>query len=179
MASSNPLNTEDTLGPSLAVLALRLWLGVRALLTGFEKFAGTRIVEKPLLDEFGEPDINGTMVEVQEKVYGFSHYHGVPEALMKKFEAEPLLPGFALSIYDAVLGPLLIALGITTLLGFCTRLSLFAMGVLYTSLTVGLILIKQDGGIAWLGVHLGLIALALVYSKYNRFALGSGKLGQL
>lgn len=164
---------SDPLGPSLAVLALRLWLGVRALVTGIEKFAGVKIVERPLLDEFGEPDINGTMIEMKEKVYGFSHYHGVPEALMDKFKDEPLLPGFALSIYDLALGPLLLLLGVTTLLGFCTRLSLFAMAVLYTSLTFGLILIKQDGGVAWLGIHLGLIALALAYARYNRFALGA------
>ena len=160
----------ETLGPALAVLSLRLWLGFRALVTGIEKFSGTRIAEKPLLDEFGEPDINGTMIEVKEKVYGFSHYHGVPEALMAKFKAEPLLPGFALSIYDVVLGPLLILLGLTTLIGFCTRLSLFAMALVYTSLTFGLILISQDGGIAWLGVHLGLIALALLFVRHNCYS---------
>jgi len=173
MQTQSSSENADTLGPSLAILVLRVWLGARALLTGIEKFAGTKVVEKPLLDEFGEPDINGTMIEVQEKVYGLSHYHGVPAALMDKFKAEPLIPNFALPLYDWLLGPLLLVLGITTLLGFCTRISLFAMGLLYTSLTFGLILIKQDGGVAWLGVHLILIAIGLVYARYNRFAVGA------
>jgi thiosulfate dehydrogenase [quinone] large subunit len=45
------------------------------------------------------------------------------------------------------------------------------MGLLYVSLTVGLILIKQDSGIAWLAIHIGLIAYALTLTKYNRFAI--------
>jgi thiosulfate dehydrogenase (quinone) large subunit len=161
----------ETLGPALAILSLRLWLGSRALVSGIEKFAGTRTVEKPLLDEFGEPDINGTMVEVKEKVYGLSHYHGVPESLMTRFKGEPLLPDFALPLYDWLLGPLLLILGITTLIGFCTRFSLFAMGLLYTSLTFGLILLGQDGGVAWLAIHLALIALALFHIRHNRFGV--------
>jgi thiosulfate dehydrogenase [quinone] large subunit len=45
------------------------------------------------------------------------------------------------------------------------------MGLLYVSLTVGLILIKQDGGVSWLAIHVALIAIALSLTKYNRFAL--------
>ena len=52
-----------------------------------------------------------------------------------------------------------------------TRFSLFAMGLVYTSLTFGLILIKQDAGVAWLGIHIIMIVLALALAKYNRFAI--------
>jgi thiosulfate dehydrogenase [quinone] large subunit len=52
-----------------------------------------------------------------------------------------------------------------------TRASLFAMGLLYVALTVGLIFLKQDAGVAWLALHVGLIAFALSLAKYNRFAL--------
>jgi thiosulfate dehydrogenase [quinone] large subunit len=38
-------------------------------------------------------------------------------------------------------------------------------------LSIGLILIKQDDGVAWLGLYVGLIALALMLSKHNRFAI--------
>lgn len=176
--SNNEVRAIDRLGPSLGLLSLRIWLGLRALVTGVEKFAGRQIVEKPLLDEFGEPDISGAVVEVPEKVYGFAHYHGVPETLMKQLQAEPLIPGFSLTLFDYALGPLLILLGITTLLGLFTRISLFAMGLIYSGLTIGLILLKQDGGIAWLGIHLGLIALALVFADRNRFFLGK-KFGHL
>ncbi len=66
---------------------------------------------------------------------------------------------------------MLIATGIMLLLGLGTRLSLFLQGLIYIGLTVGLILIKQDDGISWLGIHVALVALALVLAKYNRFAI--------
>jgi len=159
--------TEKT----FAFLVLRVWLGLRALATGIEKFAGTKISKTPLLDEFGEPDISGAMVEVKSKVYGFAHYHAVPDSLRDAFAKEPLLPSFMLTPYYAILGYVLIILGITLLLGVCTRASLFVMGLLYTSLTFGLILIGQDGGIAWLGIHIALIAMALSMARHNRLAL--------
>ena len=57
------------------------------------------------------------------------------------------------------------------LLGLGTRLSLFLQGLLYIALTVGLILIKQDDGVAWLGIHIALITLALMLAKHNKLAL--------
>jgi len=162
---------SDWTEKTFSFLVLRLWLGVRALMTGIEKFSGTKITETPLLDEFGEPDISGAMVEVKTKVYGFAHYHAVPESLKEAFAKEPLLPSFLLTPYYAMLGYVLIILGITLLLGVCTRASLFVTGLLYVSLTVGLILIGQDGGIAWLGIHIALIAMALSMARHNRLAL--------
>jgi len=76
-----------------------------------------------------------------------------------------------LKIYDIVLGPALLVLGVTILLGIASRTSLFLLGLLYVSLTWGLILIKQDDGVSWLGVHMILIVMALMLAQYNRFAL--------
>jgi thiosulfate dehydrogenase (quinone) large subunit len=134
------------LAGTYAYLILRCWLGLRALLTGLEKYAGKVSEQQPLLDEFGEPDINGAMVEVSRKVYGFAHY-------------------------DTCLGPTLIILGSTLLLGVAPRLTLFAQGLLYCSLSVGLILINESGGVAWLGIHVLLIVAALRYVNHDRFAL--------
>jgi len=158
---------------TFAFFVLRAWLGMRALVAGIEKFSGIKITEQPLLDDFGEPDISGAMIEVKTKVYGFSHYHAVPDALKDAFSKQPLLPPFLLTPYYACLGYILIILGVMLLLGVCTRASLFMMGLLYASLTLGLILIGQDGGIAWLGIHIGLVTLALTLAKHNRLALVS------
>jgi thiosulfate dehydrogenase [quinone] large subunit len=49
-------------------------------------------------------------------------------------------------------------------------------GLLYCSLTVGLILLKQDGGIAWLAIHVLLIVVALMSVKHNRFQILAKKL---
>ena len=167
-SSANPIEKlTDTLG----YLVLRVWLGLRALLTGIEKYAGTEIVEEPLLDEFGEPDLNGAMVEIKTKVYGMDHYHGVPPPLANKFAAEPLLPNWGLSLFDTLLGPALILLGVTLLIGLAPRISLFLQGLLYAGLSVGLILLNESGGVAWLGIHVLLVVAALRLVKHDRFSV--------
>jgi thiosulfate dehydrogenase [quinone] large subunit len=44
-------------------------------------------------------------------------------------------------------------------------------GLIYIALSVGLILINQPDGTAYLGIHLGLVAMALMLAKYNKLAL--------
>jgi thiosulfate dehydrogenase [quinone] large subunit len=157
-------------GSTLGFLTLRLWLGVRSLMTGIEKYAGTKASDA-VIDVDGAPSTHGLTSTESVKVYGLEHYHGVPESMKAQFEAEPMIPGFALNLYTAALGPVLIILGVTLLLGIFTRVSLFLMGLLYISLTVGLILLKQDAGIAWLGIHIIMIAYALNHANDNRCAL--------
>ena len=60
---------------------------------------------------------------------------------------------------------------LTLLIGLGTRVSLFAQWLLYVMLTVGLILIHQDDGISWLGIHVALVAFALILAKHNKFAI--------
>jgi len=161
---------EADYGRSLGFIILRLWLGLRTFLSGLEKFAGVKVSETLVVID-GEANPYGLVAEGGEKVYSFSNYHGVPEALYGKFLEEPLIPEFALRFYDLALGPLLLILGLTVLLGVATRTSLFLMGLVYTSLTIGLVLIGQDGGVAWLGIHIALVVAALFLSRYNRWML--------
>jgi len=154
----------------LGALLLRIWLGVRALQTGIEKYAGSKASDKTVNID-GEPNKYDLTETASVKTYALENYHGVPEALMKKFEGEPLMLKFALPLYDKILGPVLILLGITILLGIASRASLFLLGLLYISLTWGLILIKEDGGVSWLGIHMILVVMALALAEHNRFAI--------
>jgi len=157
---------------TLAFLVLRGWLAVRALLTGIEKFGKYQSVAMPVIDPTtGQPDASGVMVNVNVKHYAMANYAGVPSALKDKFAYEPLLPKFALNAFDHLLGPALILTGIMLLVGLGTRLSLFIQGIIYIALTVGLILIHQDDGISWLGIHVALVAFALILARYNKVAL--------
>ena len=156
---------------SCAFILLRLWLGLRAIITGLEKFAGKVSEQKPLLDEFGQPDINGAMVAIDHKVYALQYYQGIPTALQAKFAAEPLLPAFLLKPYGATLGYALIIAGVALLLGIATRTSLLVHGLIYLSLSFGLILINESAGVAWLAIHLLLVVAALGLASHNRFAL--------
>lgn len=157
---------------TFAFLALRLWLGVRALFVGIEKFSAYRSVAMPLIDPAtGQPDASGVMVNVNIKSYALANYAGIPAALGDKFAHEPLFPKFALVAFDRMLGPAFILTGIMLIVGLGTRLSLLAQAALYIALTVGLVLIDQDAGVAYLGIHIGLVAGALLLAKYNRFVV--------
>jgi len=57
------------------------------------------------------------------------------------------------------------------LLGIGSRVALSVQGLIYIALSAGLILIKQDDGISWLGIHVALVAFALTLVRHNRLAL--------
>lgn len=168
MSTEETCCTTNKLGLIYGALLLRVWLGVRALQTGIEKFSGTKVSEEAVA---GPAGAYGMTDPDAVKTYALDYYHGVPSALMKKFEAEPMMLKFGLPLYDKILGPVLILLGITILLGLASRTSLFLLGLLYVSLTWGLILINQNDGVAWLGTHMVMITLALMLADHNRFAI--------
>jgi thiosulfate dehydrogenase [quinone] large subunit len=161
---------QSNLGQVFATLLLRLWLGVRALQTGIEKYAGSKMSTEAVKVDGQVYDVDLTDA-VSVKHYALENYSGVPESLKGAFAKEPLMMDWALKLFDTLLGPALIVLGITILLGLASRVSLFLLGVLYVGLTWGLILIKQDAGVAWLGVHMVMIVLALAWSDHNRLTL--------
>ncbi len=150
---------------------LRLWLAVRAIQTGVEKYSKAVQSAGEAVKVDGVANAEGLSAVSASKVYAFGNYHGVPEGLMKKFQGEPLMLKWALPMYDTMLGPALIVLGVTILVGFAYRTSLFLLGLLYISLTWGLILIKQDDGVSWLGVHMILVVMALALAQHNRLAI--------
>jgi thiosulfate dehydrogenase (quinone) large subunit len=171
MSSQETNPSGNTLALVYGSLLLRVWLGVRAFQTGIEKFSKNVQVEGAAALVEGEANTEGLTNVTTTKAYAMDAYHGVPKALMSKFEAEPLMPAFGLPLYDKLLGPALLVLGLTILLGIAYRSSLFLLGLLYISLTWGLILIKQDDGVSWLGIHMILIVMALALAPHNRLAI--------
>jgi thiosulfate dehydrogenase [quinone] large subunit len=157
---------------TLAFLSLRLWLGARALFVGIQKFAAYKLVAMPLIDpSTGQPDASGVMVNVSVKSYALSNYAGIPVALRDKFAHDPMFPKFALTLFDRMLGPAFILTGIMLIIGLGTRLSLLIQGLLFIALTIGLVLIDANDGVAYLGIHVGLVAAAFLLVQHNRFAV--------
>lgn len=184
---------------TMAFWLLRFWLAMRAIGTGLTKFMGKQEaqvanpafeaeVKKILADGFASTreEAIGQVAGIPEKVtkmvdvLSFSNYHGLPEKgpmTVETFSLSPLMPSFAVEPYAFVLGFALIGLGLTTLLGICTRISLFLMGLLYISLTYGFVILEPSmgpsaaAGIAYLGVHMVLIVGALMLADYNKFEL--------
>ena len=157
---------------TLAFLVLRLWLGVRSLFVGIQKFATYKSVAMPLIDpSTGQPDASGVMVNVSVKSYALANYAGMPAGLRDKFAHDPLFPKFALTLFDRMLGPAFILTGIMLIIGLGTRLSLLIQGLLFIALTIGLVLIDANDGVAYLGIHIGLVAAAFLLVQHNRFAV--------
>jgi thiosulfate dehydrogenase (quinone) large subunit len=155
-----------------AFLILRVWLAVRALFVGIAKFGIYKSVAMPLIDSAtGQPDASGVMVNVNVKSYALANYAGMSAALRDKFAHEPLLPKFALTAFDYMLGPAFIITGIMLLIGLGTRISLLAQAAIYIALKVGLVLIDQSDGVAWLGIHIALVAGALLLAEHNKFVV--------
>lgn len=133
-----------------AFLILRLFLGLRALFAGIEKWE--------LGGDYSFANYNTTMGRMADGIAGASF---IPAALAKAF-AFPL-------------GYILILLGITILLGIKTRCSLFVMGLVYVGLSFGLMAVQEGEGVAWLAVHVGLCVAALLLNRHNRFSLTSDR----
>lgn len=182
---------------TMAFWLLRFWLAARAIGTGLTKFIGKvngeianpeyeAKIKEAMADGLSRSEAAELVTDVPEKISGtidvisISTYHGLPEKgpmTIETFSASPLMPSFMVGPYSAVLGYALIALGLTVLLGICTRVSLFLMGLLYISLTWGFIILEPNmgpsaaAGIAYLGVHTLIIAAALFLADYNKFEL--------
>jgi len=157
---------------TFAFLVLRLWLGFRALFVGIQKYAAYKSVAVPLIDpSTGQPDASGVMINVSVKSYALANYAGIPVGLRDKFAHDPLFPKFALTLFDRMLGPAFILTGIMLIIGLGTRVSLLVQGLLFIALTVGLVLIDSNDGVAFLGIHIGLVAAAFLLVQHNRFAV--------
>lgn len=154
------------MGLTYGAWLLRGWLAVRAIQTGIEKYSGMQGSET-LIKIDGKANEFGLTEVSKVKEYAMTHYHGVPGALMEKFTKEPLMIKKFLPLYDKMLGPALIILGLTILLGIASRTSLFLLGLLYITLTWGLILLGADDGVSWLGIHMVMIVMALALAKHN------------
>jgi len=157
---------SDKLALISGSVLLRVWLGVRTFQSGIEKFATSTLIER---DQMADGEPTGLVETVSVKTYSLSAYKGIPDALKDVFADQPMIPAFTLPIYNAVLGPALLILGLTVLLGIASRASLLLMGLLYISLTWGLVIWGEPGnsGVAYLGIHMVLIVMALHLTRHD------------
>lgn len=143
-------NTPRRYEYASAFWLLRLFLGLRTLLAGTEKF-----------------EAKGT--------YSFANYYENMRHMAEGITGASFLPLWATKTFAHSLGYLLIALGVLILLGVKTRCTLVVAGLVYVGLSFGLMAVQEAEGVAWLGVHVIMIAMALVLVRHNRFALWPDK----
>jgi len=141
-SDSAPARCEYT----AAFLLLRLFLGLRTLLAGIEKFE-------------------------KQGIYSFSNYYENMGRMAQGITGASFLPLWMTRTFAHSLGYAMIVLGIALLLGLKTRLALVFTGLLYVGLSFGLMAVQEGEGVAWLGMHIALFVGALLLVRFNRFAV--------
>jgi thiosulfate dehydrogenase [quinone] large subunit len=147
--TENPTTTRCEY--TAAFLLLRLFLGLRTLLAGLEKF-----------------ELKGT--------YSFANYYENMGKMASGITGASFLPLWMTRNFAHAIGYLLILFGAALLLGLKPRLTLVLLGLTYVGLAFGLMAVQEQQGTAWLAIYIGLIAGALVLVRHNRFALWADKL---
>jgi thiosulfate dehydrogenase (quinone) large subunit len=133
-----------------AFLLLRLFLGLRTLMAGLEKFEAN-------------------------KSFSFSNYSENMNRMATAISNYSVIPVWASKAFAMSLGFLLIAFGIGILLGIKSRASLFLGGLVYVGLGFGLMAVQEGEGVAWISAQVLMFAVALVLVRHNRFALVGDK----
>lgn len=125
-----------------ANLILRLWIGLRLFMAGIDKFRpkGTTTYE------FGN-------MEVLKKN---------AQPIYDNMLANTFMPGPMISMYIFVLTFSLMIVGAWVMIGLFTRASLFFAGLLFVSLSFGLMALPDDDQAVFRGIEVGLTALALM-----------------
>ena len=141
---------NQCLGHTAAFLILRLFLGLRTLMAGIEKFEN-----------------RGT--------YSIANYHDNMHHMAEGITGASFLPLWMTTDFAMTLGYVLTALGGLLILGVKSRLTLFVTGLVYVGLAFGLMAVQEQQGTAWLGIYVGLIAGALVLARHDRLALWPDK----
>jgi thiosulfate dehydrogenase (quinone) large subunit len=125
-----------------AFLLLRLFLGLRTLLAGVEKFEAN-------------------------KSYSFSNYSDNMSRMAGGISNNSFIPLWAANVYAYSIGFLLTILGLALLLGVRSRLTLTVTGLVYVSLGFGLMAVQEGEGVAWIGVQVLMFVAALLLVRHE------------
>lgn len=166
-----PLITEATWG----FLVLRLWIGFRMLFAGAEKFYAQVDVDGVPTYKFAWRNTEQTA----QAIYGTIAEHAFlplnPAIFSNTFFGtqygeEHFLYQLDLGMWFAMALPwLLLVFGAFLILGILPRLSLTVAAFVFMLLSIGLMALPDNDGIAYLGIHIGLVAAALLMVRHARF----------
>ena len=133
-----------------AHLILRLWVGARLLFAGLDK-----------MKEKGGPGFGFAYIEKSM----------APIVDMMTTNASTLLPPAMIKPYALVLPYALLVTGVWCILGIFSRLGLLLGGLVFLSLSLGLMALPDDDPAVFRGIEVAITAFALVTSSANTFSL--------
>ena len=161
---------------ALGFFLLRLWIGLRLLIAGAQKFQGD--------------DGNLAFANLKANADKFSGLikdhanvlHGVLNSFFGIFrnpEEGAATPGWvtnflngSIDFFAQWMGLPMVIVGVMLILGILPRISLFLAGLIFIFLSIGLMCLDQsDAWIAYLGIHIGLVGYALSMARYSKLNL--------
>jgi thiosulfate dehydrogenase [quinone] large subunit len=135
---------------AFANLLLRLWIGLRLIFAGLDKFrAGS-----------GE-----------DATFSVENYEKKMQAIANLTYQNGFLPENLCNLYAKPLGYLLLIGGIWAVIGLFSRLGLLFCGFVFLSLGVGLATLPDDAEVVYIGVHILVVAGALATNQHNKLSL--------
>jgi uncharacterized membrane protein YphA (DoxX/SURF4 family) len=129
---------------ALANLLLRLWIGLRLVFAGIDKF------------RYGSG---------ADATFNMENYEKKMAAIAKLTYNNGFLPENLCNLYAKPLGYLLLVAGVWAVLGLFSRLGLFFAGLVFLSLGVGLATLPDDTEV------LLIVAAALATNQHSKFSL--------
>lgn len=130
---------------------LRLWVGLRLFMAGIDKFrekGGTN---------FSFEFLNKNLEPIKK--------------LMAENTPNFLLPDDIIAPYFYALSFGLVIVGVTVILGIATRFSLLLGGLLFVSLSFGIMALPDDKDAVWLGIQVAIAAFALITASHNQLSV--------
>ncbi|MFT4548891.1 MAG: thiosulfate dehydrogenase [quinone] large subunit [Verrucomicrobiales bacterium] len=167
---SNNSNTSHSachcIGLAFGALLLRLWIGMRLLFAGLEKWKTKVSVTN---EETGE-----TATYWVYKVFGEGSgaiYNENMGRITSAMNNDSPLQLWMIEQFASTLGWMLLIIGVWVLIGLFSRASLTAAGFVFISLTFGLATIGADPEIVERGIEIGLVVGALSLARYQVFGV--------
>lgn len=136
---------------AFANLILRLWVGLRLLMAGVDKFRPKGTNEYHLGD-----------LEVLKKNV---------QPIYENMVASTFMPASMVASYVFVLSYSLIVVGILVIVGIFSRLSLLVAGLLFVSLSFGLMALPDDDQAVYRGIEVAITALALATAAHGKISV--------
>ena len=133
-----------------ANLLLRLWIALRLIAAGLDKFrAGSG----------------------KDATFTLENYKTKMGNIAKLTYEKGFLPEKLCNLYAQPLGYILLGVGVWVLFGLFTELGLLAAGFTFLSLAIGLATLPDDTEVLYIGVHILIVAAALATSRANKISL--------
>ncbi|MCB1096582.1 MAG: hypothetical protein R3F19_20415 [Verrucomicrobiales bacterium] len=161
-SQTTPSEKQPWSGDSMAYLMLRTFIGLRLVMSGLDKFK----LSNNVIDERG-----GVSRVRWSELYRFEHLNAKADKIIGAVPKFGGINADLAELYLKVLAPLMICVGVSLLIGFFNRLSLFAAGMIFISLSFGLMSIGEEETVYRLGVYVALVALAFHYVKANKLGI--------